>query len=137
MKRKAKRKANAENAEGTEFAEKRNASGERGIGAFDRKPAKPTLEAGTLVDAGSGKREAQLLCAGAGWAGGVMPPAYGLGEVVKMVVVTASIVFLPGLLVSVKPGPSAFVGGGGVLRFVPGESSDRRRSEQDASTGEY
>jgi len=80
---------------------------------------------------------AQLLCAGAGWAGAVMPPAYGLGEVVKMVVVTAFIVFLPGLLVSVKPGPSAFVDGGGVLQFVPGESSDRRRSKQDASTGEY
>jgi len=78
----------------------------------------------------------RLLGAGAGGAGLVVPPSDGLREIVKVVVVTDFIVFLLGLLVSVKPGPSAFVNGGGVLLFVPGESRDRRRSEQDASTGE-
>jgi len=53
-----------------------------------------------------------------------------------MVLVTALIVFLPGLLVSVKPGPSAFVSGSGVLRLVSGESRNRCCSEQDACTGE-
>ena len=79
---------------------------------------------------------ARLLGAGASGAGLVVPPADGLREVVEMVVVTAFNVFLLGLLMSVKPGPSAVVNGGGVLLFVPGESRDRRRSEQDASTGE-
>jgi hypothetical protein len=56
---------------------------------------------------------------------------------VKTVGVTALIFFLAGLLVSVKPGPSAFVNGSGVLlRLVSGESRKRCGSEQDACTGE-
>ena len=54
-----------------------------------------------------------------------------------MVLTTALVVFLPGLLVSVEPGPSALVNGSGVLlRLVFGESRKRCRSEQDACTGE-
>ncbi len=77
-----------------------------------------------------------LFRAGARWAGSVMPPPNGLREVVKMTLVTALIAFLPGVLVSVKPGPSAFVSDSGLLRFVSGESRDRCCSEQDACTGE-
>ena len=66
----------------------------------------------------------------------VVPPADGLRELVEMVLVAAFFACLVGPLVSVKPGPSAFVDGGGVLLLVPGESRNRRRSEQDASTGE-
>jgi len=66
-----------------------------------------------------------------------MPPANGPRELVELVLLAVFGVFLPGLFVSVKPGPSAFVdSGSGVLRLVPGKSRDRRRSEQDANTGE-
>ncbi|HYW66542.1 MAG TPA: hypothetical protein VFB10_07540 [Candidatus Dormibacteraeota bacterium] len=98
----------------------------------------PACTADTRADSEWKSMETRLLCAGACWAGLVVPPADGLREAVKMVVISAFIVFVLGLFVSVKPGPSAFVdSGSGVLRLVPGKSRNRRRSEQDASTGKY
>ena len=91
----------------------------------------------SVRDHGQQKHECGLLCASACGTGLVVPPADGPRELVEMVLVTAFIVFLTGVPASVKPGPSALVDGGGVLRLVPGESRCRRRSEQDASTGEY
>ena len=98
----------------------------RSTEAFDRRspsfaenceglPGHPQVQMRNGVRGEGEKENTRLLCAGAGGAGLVVPPADGPREVVKMVVLIALILFLLVLLVSVKPGPSAFVDGGRVL----------------------
>jgi hypothetical protein len=61
---------------------------------------------------------AGLLCAGACWAGAVMPPAYGLGKLLERVVVLALMLLLVGPM---ETEPSVFVVGTIVLRLWSGE----------------
>ncbi len=77
--------------------------------------------------------EAGLLCAGACWAGVVMPPANGLWKLVEL------LVFFLGVLLLVAPvetEPTVIVVGGAIaLRFLAGEGGERRRSAQHDGAG--
>jgi len=60
------------------------------------------------------------LCAGAGWAGVVVPPAYGLGKLVERIVLFAGMLLL---MAPVETEPAVFLVGAVALRLLAGEGS--------------
>jgi hypothetical protein len=73
--------------------------------------------------------EAELLCAGACWAGTVMPPAHGLGKGMERGALFAVMLFFVDLDLLV------FTVGASALRLLRGEGGERRRSAQNDGAG--
>ncbi len=127
---KGEEKDNAEAQRTLRFAEEEKGSPQReqrgrrekGDDVFtteDTESSEKSIKAGRRVDSEWKSMETRSLCAGAGWAGVVMPPANGLGKLVERVVLFLVMLFL---VAPMEAKPAVFVLVGAIaLRLLPGE----------------